>query len=112
MSRLRVLAAVLSCLAVLASSFGAVAAMAASRPLVSEHSTVGGQPCSHCGDCDGVPCPKPAAACLQAAAAPAPALAAVAIELPPLTFSVVDWSLRTATLSGLSPPPDPFPPRT
>jgi hypothetical protein len=112
MLRLRALAALLSCLAVLAASFGAVAATAAARPLVSQHSTVDGQPCSHCDDCDGVPCPKPAAACLQAGAVPSPALAAATIELPPLAFATVDWSLRTATLSGLSPPPDPFPPRS
>jgi hypothetical protein len=112
MPRLQALAALLSCLAVLAGSFGAMAATTASRPLVSQHSAVDGLPCSHCDDCDGVPCPKPAAACLQAAASPAPALAVATIELPPLAFAMVDWSRRTATLSGLSPPPDPFPPRT
>jgi hypothetical protein len=112
MTRLRALAALLSCLAVLAGGFAVVAATTGSRPLVSEHSAVDGQPCSHCDDCDGVPCPKPAAACLQASPTATPAITAAAIEPPAMSFATVHWSPLSSTLSGLSPPPDPFPPRT
>lgn len=111
MTRLRALAALFSCLAILAGGFGVVAAAAASLSLATERSTVDGQPCSHCDDCNSVPCPKPAAACLQAAPSTTPVIAATAIELPAMAFATIHWSRRTGTLSGLSPPPDPFPPR-
>lgn len=111
MTRLRALAALLSCLAVLASGFGSVAAAAASGRLFSDRLTVDGQPCSHCDDCDSAPCPKPAAACLQATPTATPAIAATTVELAGLSFSAVLWSPQSDTLSGLSPPPDPFPPR-
>src|SRR5580704_12442972 len=67
MQRLRALAAVLGCLAVLAGGFMTVAAATApsSSPL-SEKSAIGGQPCSHCEDCGGTPCPAPTVACVQA----------------------------------------------
>jgi hypothetical protein len=68
-------------------------------------------PCSNCDDCDGVPCPMPAASCLQVSSHAAPTLAPATIVLPAIESTEVRWSLRTTILSGLSPPPDPFPPR-
>ncbi len=111
MKRLRALAVLLGCLAILAGSFMAVAEAATARPSAN-HNAVGAEPCSHCDDCDGMPCPKPAAACLQVLSAGAPALAAASVELPAMDFQMVPWSPWTAAMSGLSPPPDPFPPRT
>ena len=110
--RLRALAAVLGCLAVLAGGVMTVAAATApSSPPLSETSALGGQPCSHCEDCGGTPCPAPTVACVQACMGVAPSLAAMAFELPPIETSHAPWSLRAIILSGLSPPPDPFPPR-
>lgn len=111
MTRLRALAALLGCLAVLAGSFMTVVAATEARAAV-DRSAVDVEPCSHCDDCEGVPCPKPAAACLQAYASVAPAIAAVAIDLPAMDFRTFHWSPDSTSLSGLSPPPDPFPPRT
>jgi hypothetical protein len=109
--RLRALAAVLGCLAVLAGGFMTVAASAASSPLPSEKGAIGGQPCSHCEDCGSTPCPAPTAACVQACMSVAPSLVAVAFRLPAMAAGHAPRSLRTIVLSGLSPPPDPFPPR-
>jgi hypothetical protein len=112
MKRIRPLASVLGCLAVLASSLMTVAAAAVppATPAAVEQN-LANAPCSHCDDCDGVPCPMPSASCLQASSHAAPTLAPVTVALPPIESSETRWSLRTAILSGLSPPPDPFPPR-
>ena len=112
MKRLRALAAVLGCLAILASSVASVAAAAApfSAPPVSQPSAVD-QPCSHCDDCDGTPCPAPMATCLQACAGVAPSLAVDAFHLPAVETGQARWSPQPTRLRGLSPPPDPFPPR-
>ena len=56
--------------------------------------------------------PAPTTACVQACTSVAPALAVVAFQLPMVSTGHVSWSLRAIALSGLSPPPDPFPPRT
>jgi hypothetical protein len=53
----------------------------------------------------------PAATCLQALSNATPTLTIGTIDLPAIGFSKICWSLRTTALSGLSPPPDPFPPR-
>lgn len=109
--RLRLLAAVLGCLAVLAGGLTAVAW--ASGPMVtpaSERSAVGA-PCTHCDDCDGVPCPAPATACVQISPNATPTLTAATPDLPTIGFGKIRWPLRATVLSGLSPPPDPFPPR-
>ena len=111
MKRFRALAAVLGCLAVLAGGFMTVAAAALSNPPVTEKSAIGGQPCSHCDDCGNTPCPAPTATCLQACTSVAPSLAVVAFRLPPVETGQSSWSLRAIVLNGLSPPPDPFPPR-
>jgi hypothetical protein len=112
MKRLRALAAVLGCLAILAGGFMTVAAAAAvpSSPLMTERDAASA-PCSHCDDCDGVPCPMPAATCLQTSSSATPTLVAATFDLPAVGFGAIHWSLRTTSLSGLSPPPDPFPPR-
>jgi hypothetical protein len=107
----RTLAAVLGCLAVLASGVVTVAAAAASNPPATEKSAIGEQPCSHCDDCGGTSCPAPTTACVQACTSVAPSLAVIAFRLPAIETSHVPWSLRAIVLSGLSPPPDPFPPR-
>jgi hypothetical protein len=41
----------------------------------------------------------------------APTLATATFELPAVGSGMVRWSLLTTSLSGLSPPPDPLPPR-
>ena len=111
MKRLRALAALLGCLAILAGGVTTVAAVTAAQTAV-DRGIVGADPCTHCDDCGGVPCPKPTVACLQAFPTATPAIAAATTDLPAAEFHVIHWSVRTAALSGLSPPPDPFPPRT
>lgn len=76
-----------------------------------ERSAATNAPCSHCDDCDGVPCPIPMPACAQVGGSGMPVLAAAAIDQPAFESSLIDWPLASASLSGLSPPPDPFPPR-
>ena len=110
MKRLRALAAILSCLAILASGFMNVAEAAPTGLSTLQQAASGEQPCSHCDDCSGVPCPAPMATCLQATNV-APALATATVDLPAMSFDNIRWSLRSTSLSGLSPPPDPFPPR-
>jgi len=111
MKRFRALTALLACLAVLAGGFMTVAAAAVpfSSPVTERDAA--SAPCSHCDECDGVPCPIPAAACVQAFSNPAPTLATATVDLPSMDASTIRWSLRATSLSGLSPPPDPFPPR-
>ncbi|MGQ0581891.1 MAG: hypothetical protein ACT4O6_08140 [Reyranella sp.] len=109
MKRLRALAAVLGCLAVLAGSLMTVAAATPAAPARSGMDA----PCAHCADCDGMPCPSSTAACVQACAGIVPSLAVVAASLPTLDSAAETFRLaRTSMLRGLSPPPDPFPPRT
>lgn len=110
MTRFRALAAVLGCLAVLAGGFMTVAAAAAPSATATERS-LENAPCSHCDDCDGVPCPMPAAACLQASSTVSPTLAVAPFALPAIGSSKIHWPLRVTALNGRSPPPDPFPPR-
>lgn len=112
MKRFRALAALLGCLAVLAGGFMTVAAAAAwPLPPASQQTTIGSEPCGHCEDCGGMPCPAPTASCVQACANVAPSLTAATFRLPAIGANRAPLSLRMLTLSGLSPPPDPFPPR-
>lgn len=53
----------------------------------------------------------PLADCIQMHANPGPGLMAASVELRPGTSVTVLWSLAHTTLRGLSPPPDPLPPR-
>jgi hypothetical protein len=110
MKRFRALAAFWGCLAILAGGFMTVAAALPWSASATERSTASA-PCSHCDECDGVPCPMPAATCVQAFSNATPTLAIGTFDLPVIGFSKIHWQLRTAALSGLSPPPDPFPPR-
>lgn len=111
MKRLRNLAAFLGCLAVLAGGFMTVAAAAVSaRSQVLQQSAIGAEPCTHCEDC-GVPCPAPTASCMQVCVGVAPSLGVTAFPMPAIDGNQAPPSLRAAILSGLSPPPDPFPPR-
>jgi hypothetical protein len=111
MKRLRALAAVLGCLAVLASGFMTVAAAMPAGPSASERSAIGDQPCSHCDECGDAKCPMPAATCLQASSNAAPTLATATYDLPAIAAGTIHWPIGTSFLRGLSPPPDPFPPR-
>lgn len=113
MKRLRALAAVLGCLAMLAAALMSVAAAAtpSSAPPATQQSAVGEQPCNHCDDCGGPACPAPMATCLQACAGVAPSLAAAAFHLPAIETGEAHRPPPSAPLRGLSPPPDPFPPR-
>jgi hypothetical protein len=111
MKRFRALAAVLGCLAVLAGGLVTVAAAAVpSSPPVTERTAMGA-PCSHCDDCAGTSCPAPTPTCVQACTSVAPSLPIVAFWLPAIETSQAPWSPRATVLSGLSSPPDPFPPR-
>ena len=111
MKRFRALAAVLGCLAVLAGGFMTVAAATPAGSTTTERSAIG-EPCSHCDDCGGTSCPAPTVTCLQACSSVSPSLAVVAFRLPAVETGHAPWSLRAIVLSGRSPPPDPFPPRT
>lgn len=108
-NRLRVLAAVFACLAALAGALNV--AVAAQGTLTAARSTVGDL-CSDCDDCDKSPCPMPMADCIQMHANPGPALMSAAVELGASPYIVVQWPSAFGALSGLSPPPEPQPPRT
>ena len=113
MKRFRALAALLGCLAVLAGGFLTVAAVAvpSGPPPVSKQSAIGAQPCGHCEHCGGVPCPAPAATCVEACASVAPSLTVTTFLLPAIDPNHAPWSPRAVVLSGLSPAPEPIPPR-
>ncbi len=106
------LSAFLACLAILA---GAVTTVASARVLFDAPPAHQGAtaPCSHCDDCDSkVPCPMPMADCVQVHVNAAPMVAVAAIALPQaIDGNAYRWPGDTS-LTGLSPPPDPFPPRT
>ena len=111
----QMLVALAACLAVLAGSLMTVAAAATalSGAPAQEQSALDEQPCSHCEGCDATPCPAPSPlpTCLQASSNAAPTLITVTFELPATASSEIRWSIRSTFLTGLSPPPDPFPPR-
>jgi len=111
MKRFRALAAVLGCLAVLASGVMTVAAAAVPSGAPMSERSMAGEPCSHCDDCDKTPCPMQMPDCLQVHSNAAPALVVAAVELPESRSVEVHWSPGVAPLIGLSSPPDPFPPR-
>jgi hypothetical protein len=112
MKRFRVLAAFLGCLAVLASGFMTVAAATTSAtPRAQEQNAIGEQPCGHCDECGGTPCPMPTATCLQMSPNTTSTLATATFDFWAMDASKVRWSSGATFLIGLSPPPDPFPPR-
>jgi hypothetical protein len=111
MERLRSFAAFLGCLAVLAAGLPTVALASAPAPSAAPMQTAAAEPCTHCPDCDGTPCPPTAAGCVLNCVAAPPTLG-VATSVPPaIDTGKTAWPSRLAPLSGLSPPPDPFPPR-
>jgi hypothetical protein len=105
--RLRLLAGLLGCLAVLATgvsvaAFGALPSRA-----------VAAAPCDEpCSDCKGVPCAPTMAVCGAACIAAPPALIAAIVAMPVTDGIRSRWHVASATLHGLTKPPDPFPPRT
>ena len=112
MERLRVLAALLGCLAILATGAPALAlAWAPAQAPATDQTMVSALCSQHCPSCEGMPCPPTAAGCVVACVGVAPAIgvAAVTLSIPPSDNDV--WPTRLAALHGLSPPPDPSPPR-
>jgi hypothetical protein len=105
-TRLRLLAGLLGCLAVLATGVS-VAAFGAlpSRAMAAA-------PCDEpCTDCKGTPCAPTMAVCGAACIAAAPAMVAIAFDLPTTKGAAETWLPSAAALDGLTKPPDPFPPR-
>jgi hypothetical protein len=111
MGRLRIIAALLSCFAVLVAGLANVAAARDFGQVAAERSAAAA-PCEHCDDCDKAPCPMPMADCLQVHASGTAAMLVASIEFLPGPIAVEQHAAAAHTLSGLSPPPDPFPPRT
>jgi hypothetical protein len=114
MERLRILAALLSCLAVFVAGLPVVAF--ASAPATDAAHTISVEPCRHCPDCDSTKCAQGGAhgamACMVSCLASLPTLGVAPFTLPAVEASTVLWPSRLAALHGLSLPPDPFPPRT
>jgi hypothetical protein len=106
MPRIRPFAAFLACLALLLSGVVNVAALA--QPSIVQIEQV---PCSHCDDCGQVPCPMPMPDCVQAHAPAPPVVPPTTVELPQAQWLALVWLLSDTTRKGLSPPPDPLPPR-
>ena len=109
--RLRLLAGLLGCLAVLASGLPAVALASATMANAVPTQSAASEPCSHCPDCDGSPCQPASAGCVLACVAAPPTLGVTEFALPAIAVATIPWPSRSMALSGLSPPPDPFPPR-
>lgn len=109
MTRLRALAAFIGCLAILAGTLNFAAA--AQAALADRHAAAVGAPCTGCDDCDKAPCPMAMDDCIQMHVSTGPALLAAALEISASPSVTLQWSPAPHALSGLSPPPDPFPPR-
>jgi hypothetical protein len=105
--RLRLLAGLLGCLAVLATgisvtAFGALPAKA-----------VAAAPCDEpCSDCKGAPCAPTMAVCGPTCVAAPPVLVTAMATMPAGEGVRSHWHVAAAALHGLTKPPDPFPPRT
>jgi hypothetical protein len=110
MKRLRALSALLSCLAVLAAGLANVAAARDSGWVAAERSA-SAAPCDHCDDCDKAPCPMSMTDCLQIHASGTAVMLAAFVGIPPAPIAVERQAAAAHALSGLSPPPDPLPPR-
>jgi hypothetical protein len=105
--RLRLLAGLLGCLAVLATGFS----VAAFGALPSK--AVATAPCDEpCPDCKGAPCAPTMAVCGATCMAAPPALVAAVAATPAAEDVRAHWHVASAKLRGLTRPPDPFPPRT
>ena len=111
MGRLRILAAVLGCLAVFAAGVANVATARDFGQVAAERSATTA-PCEHCDDCDKIPCPMPMADCLQVHASGTAVMLAASVEALPGPITAERQAATVHVLSGLSPPPDPLPPRS
>lgn len=112
MTRLRLLAGFLGCLAILAAGLPAVALASMPAPKAAATQTTASEPCSHCPDCDGSPCQPATAGCVLACVAAPPTLGVATFVLPAIDIGMTVWPARLTVLIGQSPPPDPFPPRS
>lgn len=106
----RRLAALLGCLAVLSAilptavfGWAKAADAAPARTAVSHF-------CPNCHNCD--PCQTTNATCPQICVSPLPTLVGNGPDLPAIEPGDVGEPSRLATLDGLSPPPEPFPPKS
>lgn len=70
------------------------------------------EPCTHCPDCDGAPCQPAMSGCVAVCVAGSPALGVTTFMLTVPAHDGAVWPTRIAALLGLSPPPDPLPPRS
>jgi len=109
MTRLRALAAFLGCLSIFAGTLSF--ALAAPAAMADRHTAAMTAPCPTCNDCDKAPCPMPMDDCIQMHVSAGPALLAAALEAWASPHITLQWSPVQRPLRGLSPPPDPFPPR-
>ncbi len=112
MRRLRILSALLGCLAVVTAGLPTVAlAWTPSLAPATDQMVVGGLCSQHCPSCEGAPCSSEATGCTVACVGVTPALgvAAFVLSIPPGNVTI--WPRRLAALDGLSRPPDPLPPR-
>ena len=106
MIRLRFLAGLLGCLAVLATGISVAAFGALPSKAVASASC--DEPCT---DCKGTPCAPTMAVCGAACIAAPPALVAAMATVPAAAGVRSHWRVSSAMLHGLTRPPDPFPPR-
>lgn len=104
--RLRLLAGLLGCLAIFAAGLSVVAYVPAQAQVAAS------EPCEHCPDCKGAPCPPALTTCVSACVAASPALAAAPVALPRSSSSTQSRPATQVALRGLDRPPDPYPPRT
>lgn len=109
MRRLRLVAGLLGCFAVLAASLPAVALGLSS--LISAPQTATSEPCGDCPDCQGGPCQPAMAGCVQACVASTPVVGVASFSLAAVSTAETISLRPMAALHGQSPPPDPFPPR-
>ncbi|MDP2330819.1 MAG: hypothetical protein Q8M19_09010 [Reyranella sp.] len=121
MMRLRLLAGLLGCLAMLTAGLPAAAVASApaggGQPVQTaddgmEKQMVASEPGNPCGDCGGLPCPPATAGCTTVCVNAPPVLGTAGPIVPAETAGGTVWPARLAVLNGLSPPPDPFPPRS
>jgi hypothetical protein len=110
MNRLRFLSALLGCLTVVAASLSTMA-WAQSAAAGTGHAAIQGLCTQHCPECEGMPCPPTAAGCVVACASLMPALVTASFVLAKESAPEAAWVHGPSPLHGLSPPPEPFPPR-
>lgn len=112
MRRLRFLAGLLGCLAVLAASLPAVTLGSAASLNSAPAQTVASEPCDDCPDCQGAACQPTVVVCAQSCLTSASALGVAGFSLGTVSATETISLRPLAALHGRSPPPDPFPPRT